>query len=96
MCVSVLVKFVDEPPAILTPPSALMKMADGSTYSVDCAVFGAPRPVISWKKDGRDLTGGRFVVYDNGTLTILVSSIKPCAHCLLIFRLFALLNLIFY
>lgn len=69
--VSFYINVLNEPPAIITPPPTLMKLADGSSYSIDCVVFGAPRPVISWQKDGRDLTGGRFVVFDNGTLEIL-------------------------
>ncbi|KAK4296763.1 hypothetical protein Pmani_030767 [Petrolisthes manimaculis] len=57
------------PPEIRTPPSDLQSV-NGQEVNMTCRVFGAPRPRITWIKDGLELTGGRFKVTPDGDLLI--------------------------
>lgn len=61
-----------EPPLIERFDSGPHKWASGQDKKLPCKVFGAPTPVISWKKNGQSLTGGRFIASDDGTLHIKV------------------------
>lgn len=38
--------------------------------TMKCRVFGAPKPLVKWLKDGVDLTGGRYVITTSGELHI--------------------------
>ena len=40
------------------------------TATLRCRVFGAPKPVVKWEKDGQELTGGRYEVQETGDLRI--------------------------
>ncbi|XP_067134439.1 neuroglian-like [Centruroides vittatus] len=61
---------VDVPPAITGPPEPLVKAVISSTVVLRCEVFGAPRPVIKWSKNGHELTGGKYQVIGKGSLQI--------------------------
>lgn len=57
------------PPEIRTPPSDIQAV-DGQEVNMTCRVFGAPKPRITWIRDGLELTGGRFKVTPDGDLLI--------------------------
>ncbi|KAK7076289.1 ATP-dependent DNA helicase chl1, partial [Halocaridina rubra] len=57
------------PPEIRTPPTDVQSV-DGQDVNMTCRVFGAPKPRITWIRDGHELTGGRFQVTSNGDLVI--------------------------
>ncbi|XP_017782809.1 PREDICTED: neuroglian isoform X2 [Nicrophorus vespilloides] len=43
---------------------------DGKTINMTCKVFGAPKPEVKWVHNGKELTGGRYKVLENGDLNI--------------------------
>ncbi|KAK8743667.1 hypothetical protein OTU49_001198 [Cherax quadricarinatus] len=57
------------PPDIRVPPSNIQSV-DGQQVNMTCRVFGAPKPRITWIRDGLELTGGRFQVTNDGDLVI--------------------------
>ncbi|KAG7157810.1 Neuroglian-like 2 [Homarus americanus] len=57
------------PPEIRVPPSDV-RSVDGQQVNITCRVFGAPKPRITWMRDGLELTGGRFQVTPEGDLVI--------------------------
>ncbi|XP_067001681.1 neuroglian isoform X2 [Anabrus simplex] len=57
------------PPEITEPPSN-QATVDGHTVSLTCRVFGAPKPQVKWVRNGKELTGGRYTVKENGDLEI--------------------------
>lgn len=57
------------PPEIRVPPSNVQTV-DGQEVNMTCRVFGAPKPRITWIRDGLELTGGRFQVTPEGDLVI--------------------------
>ena len=61
-----------EKPFILEPPLEEQFAAEGQTTVLRCRVFGSPKPLVIWKKQDEQLTGGRFRVLDEGHLEILV------------------------
>lgn len=56
-------------PEITQPPTD-MSTVDGKTIQITCRVFGAPRPVVKWIKNGQKVTGGRYKTLDSGDLQI--------------------------
>jgi len=68
---------VVEPPFILDPPLDGQKAAEGQTINLTCSVYGSPKPLVVWKKGYEQLTGGRYLVMDNGDLQITVSHPTP-------------------
>jgi len=59
-----------EPPFILDPPVMGQKAAEGQTINLTCSVYGSPKPLVVWKKGNEQLTGGKFIVQDDGSLQI--------------------------
>jgi receptor-type tyrosine-protein phosphatase zeta len=66
-----------EPPSWATAPQNL-KVAVGQDTNLTCRVFGAPKPVISWRKNGTEIAvqgqeqiKPRFTVLKNGDLNIV-------------------------
>ncbi|KAG7310344.1 hypothetical protein JYU34_003117 [Plutella xylostella] len=57
------------PPEVKEGPGNLTKV-DGSEAVLACRVFGAPRPLIKWIKDGAEVTGGRYNITTEGDLVI--------------------------
>lgn len=43
---------------------------DGLAVNLTCKVFGSPKPLVKWIRDGLELTGGRYRVMDSGDLEI--------------------------
>lgn len=61
---------LDLPPIVLDPPLKVALAVHGSTFTLRCRVFGAPKPKIKWRRDNVELSGGRYKVLDNGDLQI--------------------------
>lgn len=57
------------PPEITEPPTNEATV-DGQTVTMRCRVFGAPKPEVKWVRANRELTGGRYIVQENGDLVI--------------------------
>ena len=63
-----------EPPSFINTLPSVTKIAERQTAVLICQVFGAPKPVITWKKDEHSvIIGGRFRKENNGNLHISVS-----------------------
>lgn len=43
---------------------------DGLAVNLTCKVFGSPKPLTKWIRDGLELTGGRYRVMESGDLEI--------------------------
>lgn len=65
---------VAEPPSFINTLPSVTKIAESQTATLVCQVFGAPKPVITWKKDENSvIIGGRFRKENSGNLLISVS-----------------------
>ena len=56
------VLFVAEPPTFIETPLDVLKVAEGQNATLGCGVFGAPRPTVSWTRDGATIEGTRYTV----------------------------------
>ncbi|XP_021340999.1 papilin-like isoform X4 [Mizuhopecten yessoensis] len=53
------------------PTPAKIVVKPGGNAFLHCQAYGTPRPSVSWTKGGNQvLSGGKFAVFDNGTLII--------------------------
>lgn len=60
-----------EPPSFINTMQSVTKVAEGQTVVLTCQVFGAPKPIITWKKGNESLImGGRFKKESSGNLQI--------------------------
>ncbi|QQP38167.1 Uncharacterized protein FKW44_018670, partial [Caligus rogercresseyi] len=66
----VYVNVLDLPPEITVPPEEEALTVDGSTMTLKCETFGAPKPIVKWFRNNEELTGGRYNVQDTGDLLI--------------------------
>ena len=68
-----------EPPVFIMRPQPEVKVAEGQDVELACAVFGAPKPRVTWFKNDQVVEGGRFSVDVTGkivgNLTISVSGV---------------------
>ncbi|KAG2468128.1 leucine-rich repeat and fibronectin type-III domain-containing protein 2-like isoform X1 [Polypterus senegalus] len=70
-------EFVCEPP-LITQHTHKLLVLEGQTASLRCKAIGDPPPVIHWVAPDDRLIGNssRAVVYDNGTLDIVITTSK--------------------
>lgn len=54
----------------ITEPPRNEATVNGQTITMICKVFGAPKPEVKWVRNQRELTGGRFVIQEDGSLLI--------------------------
>jgi neuronal cell adhesion protein len=54
----------------ITEPPANIASVDRRTVMMTCKVFGAPKPLVKWLRNGIELTGGRYTTLSNGSLEI--------------------------
>ncbi|XP_063242824.1 neuroglian isoform X3 [Bacillus rossius redtenbacheri] len=54
----------------ITEPPRNEATVNGRSVTLQCRVFGAPKPLVKWVRNGLELTGGRYTVLDNGDLEI--------------------------
>ena len=68
-----------EPPSFIQGPESVKKAAQKQEVSLKCRTFGAPKPVITWTKDGKPIDDvHRIHVKKNGDLKIKVRN-KNCS-----------------
>ncbi|CAH1783792.1 unnamed protein product [Owenia fusiformis] len=60
---------LDEKPTIMETPGTV-RVAESQDVQLRCKVFGAPRPVVVWKRGNMQLTGGRYTTLPDGHLNI--------------------------
>lgn len=48
--------------------------------TLNCKVFGAPKPKIKWIQNGQELTGGRFEIQESGSLIIKQVQFNDAGH----------------
>lgn len=65
----------EEEPAIIVPPAKELKVAEGRDIELTCITSGKPDPIITWRKEGEQITGGRYQIQQNGNLHVQVNSI---------------------
>lgn len=58
------------PPEITTPPQPMMRTVTGSEVRLTCETFGAPKPLVKWYHGTDELTGNRFNITSDGSLSI--------------------------
>ncbi|XP_046562209.1 neuroglian-like isoform X1 [Haliotis rubra] len=61
---------LSEAPTIMVPPAAQVVVAEGQSVNLTCRTTGKPDPQITWFKEGRQITGGRYRTLLNGDLHI--------------------------
>ena len=64
-----------EPPEIQEPPDEEVKVVEGESAEIKCVTFGAPRPQIFWRRNHQLVTGGRFIIRQDGTLFLPSSTV---------------------
>ncbi len=73
--VNAYINVLREPPFIYEGPPSNLRQTEGLPVLLPCRSYSAPKALVSWKKDGRPINGGRYQVKDNGDLIIEVRSI---------------------
>lgn len=70
-------EFVCEPP-LITQHTHRLLVLEGQTASLKCKAIGDPAPVIHWVAPDDQIIGNssRTIIYDNGTLDILITTSK--------------------
>ncbi|OQV18931.1 Neuroglian [Hypsibius exemplaris] len=67
------------PAEIVEPPAEVSETVEGATAVITCRVYGAPRPRVSWEKDGQTINvqpggggggGGRYEIKKEGDLLV--------------------------
>jgi neuronal cell adhesion protein len=58
------------PPEITEYPEKMARTVDGTTMTLKCRTFGAPKPIVKWFHDNDELTGGRYTITSEGDLQI--------------------------
>ena len=58
------------PPEITKPPATMKRTVTGGTVTLTCQTFGAPKPLVKWYHGTDELTGNRFNITGDGSLTI--------------------------
>ena len=66
----VYVNVLSLPPEILNPPAKQSRVVQGEPVTITCKTFGAPKPLIKWFHDGRELYGDRYDLMADGNLVI--------------------------
>ena len=59
------------PPEITSYPEKMKRTVDGTTVTLSCRTFGAPKPIVKWFHDDDELTGGRYTITSEGDLQIM-------------------------
>ena len=58
-----------EPPTFISKPQSVVKVAEGQDITIVCGVYGAPKPVVTWSKDGEEVQeGSRFSINTQGKI----------------------------
>ncbi|GFO17116.1 neural cell adhesion molecule l1 [Plakobranchus ocellatus] len=60
---------LEEKPSILEVPEDT-RVAEGQDFQLACKITGKPDPIITWFKDGFQVTGGRYLILESGSLSV--------------------------
>jgi len=71
---------VNSPPEIVQQPQPSYEIVDGTQVVLACRVFGMPKPVVKWMHGGQELTGGRYIIHENGDLEIRSALFSDNGH----------------
>lgn len=76
MCVCIQQMYSHSPPRLLLPQE--LRALEGQSVTLRCKARGDPDPIIHWiAPDGRLMSNSsRAVVHTDGTLDILISTVK--------------------
>ncbi|XP_011307618.1 neuroglian isoform X2 [Fopius arisanus] len=55
----------------ITQPPMNEATVDGTTVTMTCRVFGAPKPTITWRKGSQEVGEGKFRILNTGDLEII-------------------------
>ena len=56
----------------MVPPASVVVVAESQSVNLTCRTTGKPDPQITWFKENRQITGGRYRTLINGDLHIEV------------------------
>lgn len=59
-----------EAPQFVKKPEENAKVAESNSIDLSCQTSGKPDPIITWFKEGQQITGGRYQIKPNGDLHI--------------------------
>ncbi|XP_064605046.1 neuroglian-like isoform X2 [Liolophura sinensis] len=71
---------LEDPPEFVRPPRPQVIVAEGQSVNLSCQTTGKPDPVITWFKEGRPITGGRYITLLNGDLLIMSVVLADAGH----------------
>lgn len=66
------VNVLREPPFIYEAPQSHLRRTEDQSVLLPCRSYSAPKALVAWRKDGRPINGGRYLVHQNGDLFIEV------------------------
>ena len=59
-----------ERPQFIKRPVKELKVAENTDVNLTCQTSGKPDPIVTWYRDGQQITGGRYQILPNGDLSI--------------------------
>lgn len=72
---------LEEKPSILEKPENI-RVAEGQDFHLACKITGKPDPIITWYKDSVQITGGRYVILESGSLMVMSTVLSDAGNYL--------------
>ncbi|KAK3708271.1 hypothetical protein RRG08_023673 [Elysia crispata] len=70
---------LEEKPSILEVPENT-KVAEGQNFKLTCKITGKPDPIITWFKDDIQVTGGRYMILESGSLVATTAVLSDAGN----------------
>ncbi|GFR81010.1 neural cell adhesion molecule L1-like protein [Elysia marginata] len=70
---------LQEKPSILEKPEN-RRVAEGQNFQLACKITGKPDPIITWYKDGIQITGGRYIILESGSLSVTTTVLSDAGN----------------
>uniref|UniRef100_A0A673KEK3 Protein turtle homolog B-like n=1 Tax=Sinocyclocheilus rhinocerous TaxID=307959 RepID=A0A673KEK3_9TELE len=61
---------VNAPPTFTDTPPQYVEAREGGSITLTCTAFGNPKPVVTWLRDGDQLTSNKKYTVSDGSLTV--------------------------
>ncbi|XP_052472950.1 protein turtle homolog B-like isoform X1 [Carassius gibelio] len=61
---------VNAPPTFMDTPPQYVEAREGGGITLTCTAFGNPKPVVTWLRDGDQLTNSKKYTVSDGSLTV--------------------------
>ncbi|TRY87691.1 hypothetical protein DNTS_021037 [Danionella cerebrum] len=61
---------VNAPPTFMDTPPQYVEAREGGSITLTCTAFGNPKPVLTWLREGDQLTSNRKYTVSDGSLTV--------------------------